>query len=74
MVELSGYCPPSPRSLTGAFSRLSFDFVLIGRTPRSAAYRPLQILFLVRASNQALVPARVRDRKAEWFGPTLCVR
>jgi hypothetical protein len=74
MVELSGYCPPSPRSLTDAFSRLSFEFFLIERTPRSAAYRSLQILDLARASNQARVPARVFDRRAEWFGPTLCVR
>jgi hypothetical protein len=74
MVELSGYRPPSPRSLTGAFSRLSFEFVLIERTPRSVAYRSLQILDLARTSNHASVPARVYDRKAEWFGPTLCVR
>lgn len=74
MVELSGYCPPSPRSPTDAFSRLSFGFVLIERTPQSAAYRSLQILFLARPSNHASVPARVCDRSAEWFGPTLCVR
>ena len=65
MVELSGYCPPSPRSLTGAFSRLSFEFFLFDRTPRSVAYRSLQILYLTRASNHAIVPARVYDRKAE---------
>jgi len=74
MVELSGYCPPSPRNLTGAFSRLSFEFFLFDRTPRSVAYRSLQILYLARASNHAIVPARICDRKAEWFGPTLCVR
>jgi len=74
LVELSGYCPPSPSSLTGAFSRLSLEFVLIERTPRSVAYRSLQILVLARASNHARVPARVDDRKAEWFGPTLRVR
>ena len=74
MVELSGYRPPSPGRLTGAFFRLSFDFVLFGRTPRSEAYRSLQILDLARASNHAPVPARVDDRKAEWFGPTLRVR
>jgi len=74
LVELSGYCPPSPESLTGAFSRLSFEFSLIARTPQSGAYRALQILYLVRASNHALAPARVIDRKAERFGPTLCVR
>ena len=74
LVELSGYCPPSPRNLTGAFSRLSLGFVLVERTPRSAAYRSLQILYLARASNHALAPARVCDRSAEWFGPTLCVR
>ena len=74
LVELSGYRPPSPGRLTGAFSRLSFGFVLIERTPRSAAYRSLQILCLARASNHARVPARVCDRRAEWFGPTLRVR
>jgi hypothetical protein len=74
MVELSGYRPPSPRNLTGAFSRLSLEFVLIERTPRSVAYRSLQILSLARASNRALTPARVCDRSAEWFGPTLRVR
>lgn len=74
VVELSGYRPPSPRCLTGAFSRLSFGFVLIERTPRNAAYRSLQILNLARASNRARVPARICDRSAEWFGPTLCVR
>jgi hypothetical protein len=57
MVELSGYCPPSPRRLTGAFSRLSFEFLLIERTPRSVAYRSLQILDLARASNHASVPS-----------------
>jgi hypothetical protein len=74
MVELSGYCPPSPSNLTGAFSRLSFGFVLIERTPRSVAYRSLQILSFARPSNQSSVPARVCDRKAEWFGPTLRIR
>ena len=28
LVELSGNCPPSPKSLAGIFSRLSFDFSL----------------------------------------------
>ncbi len=74
MVELSGCCPPSPRRSTGAFSRLSLEFFLIERTPRGTAYRSLQILFLARPSDHARVPARVCDRKAEWFGPTLCVR
>jgi hypothetical protein len=37
MVELSGYCPPSPGRLTGAFYRLSFGFFLFDRTPQSAA-------------------------------------
>ncbi len=74
MVELSGYRPPSPGRLTGAFSRLSFGFDLIERTPRSVAYRSLQILNLARASDRARVPARVYDRSAEWFGPTLRVR
>ena len=74
LVELSGYCPPSPRRLPGAFYRLSFSFFLFDRTPRSVAYRSLQILYLVRASNHAHEPARVYDRKAEWFGPTLRVR
>ena len=74
MVELSGYRPPSPGRLTGAFSRLSLDFILFARTPRSVAYRALQILYLARPSNRAFVPARLCDRRAEWFGPTLCVR
>jgi len=74
LVELSGCCPPSPESLTGAFSRLSFEFSLIARTPQSGAYRALQILHLVRASDRARVPARVCGRNAERFGPTLRVR
>ena len=74
LVELSGYCPPSPKSLTGAFSRLSFEFYLFRRTPQSGAYRRPQILYLVRASNHAIVPARVFGRIAERLGPTLCVR
>ena len=74
LVELSGYCPPSPKSLTGAFSKLSFDFDLLGRTSQSGTYRTQQILNLVHRSNHAVVPARVYGRKAERFGPTLCVR
>ncbi len=74
LVELSGCCPPSPSGLTGAFSRLSFGFVLIERTPRNVAYRSLQILVLARTSNHAHVPARIDDRRAERFGPTLRVR
>ena len=74
LVELSGYCPPSPKSLTGAFSKLSFDFDLLGRTSQSGTYRTQQILDLVRASNHARVPARFCGRSAERFGPTLCVR
>jgi hypothetical protein len=74
LVELSGYCPPSPKSLPGAFSKLSFDFDLFARTSRSGTYRALQILDLVRPSNHANVPARVYGRSAEWFGPTLRVR
>jgi hypothetical protein len=74
MVELSGYCPPSPKSLTGAFSKLSLDFDLFVRTSQSGTYPTRQILDLVRASNHARVPARVDDRSAEWFGPTLRVR
>ena len=74
LVELSGCCPPSPSGLTGAFSRLSFDFSLIARTPQSGACRALQILFLVRASDRAHVPARVFGRNAERLGPTLRVR
>jgi hypothetical protein len=74
LVELSGYCPPSPKSLTGAFSKLSFDFDLLGRTSQSGTYRTQQILYLVRASNHARVPARVYGRSAERFGPTLRVR
>ncbi len=31
MVELSGNCPPSPKSRTDTFSRLSFDFSLRDR-------------------------------------------
>ena len=49
MVELSGYCPPSPKSRTNAFSRLSFEFNLLERTPRSRAYHSQQILCLARA-------------------------
>jgi hypothetical protein len=74
MVELSGCCPPSPSNLTGAFSRLSLEFFLIERTPRGAAYRSLQILVLARAPDHAPVPARVCDRSAKRFGPTLRVR
>ena len=74
LVELSGYCPPSPKSLTDAFSRLSFDFDLLFRTSQSGTYRLQQILYLVRPSNHANVPARIYGRKAERFGPTLCVR
>ena len=59
LVELSGCCPPSPKSLTGAFSRLSFDFDLIDRTPQSGAYRSPQIRFLARVSDQERVPARL---------------
>jgi hypothetical protein len=61
-------------SLTGAFSRLSSDFSLIARTPQSGACRALQILYLVRASDHARVPARVFGRNAERLGPTLRVR
>jgi len=68
LVELSGYCPPSPKSLTGAFSRLSFEFFLFRRTPQSGAYRRPQILCLVRASNHAIVPARIYGRRAERIG------
>ena len=39
-----GTAPRVQDDLTGAFSRLSFGFVLIERTPQSAAYRSLQIL------------------------------
>ena len=74
MVELSGYCPPSPKSLTGAFSKLSFDFDLLARTSQSGTYRTQQILCLARRSDQAVAPARIFGRKAERFGPTLCVR
>jgi hypothetical protein len=74
LVELSGYCPPSPKSLPGAFSKLSLDFGLLARTSRSGTYRAQQILDLVRASDQATAPARVVDRSAERFGPTLRVR
>ena len=74
LVELSGYCPPSPKSLPGAFSKLSFDFGLLARTSQSGTYRAQQILDLVRPSNHASVPARVYDRRAERFGPTLRVR
>ena len=35
LVELSGNRPPSPRSRTSAFSRLSFEFVLSARTSRN---------------------------------------
>lgn len=35
VVELSGNCPPSPKSRTNAFSRLSFDFVLGVRASRN---------------------------------------
>jgi len=74
LVELSGYCPPSPKSLTGAFSKLSFDFDLLAGTSQSGTYPSQQILDLVRPSNHAFAPARVIGRKAEWFGPTLRVR
>ena len=74
LVELSGSCPPSPKSLTGAFSRLSFEFALFERTPQSGAYRSPQILFLARSSNHARAPARIYGRKTEQFGPTLRVR
>ncbi len=74
LVELSGYCPPSPRSLNGAFSRLSFDFSLLERPPQSAVYRSQQIVCLVHASDHSREPARVYGRRAERLGPTLCVR
>lgn len=71
VVELSGYCPPSPKSRTNAFSRLSFEFDLLERTPRSRAYHSQQTLYLAYAPSQSRMPARVHDRKAKWFGPTL---
>jgi hypothetical protein len=71
LVELSGHCPPSPKSLPGAFSKLSFDFYLLTRTSRSGTYRAQQILVLERSSDRASAPARVDDRFAERFGPTL---
>lgn len=48
LVELSGCCPPSPKSRTKAFSRLSFEFCLLERTPQSVDYRSQQTLFLTR--------------------------
>lgn len=68
LVELSGCCPPSPRSPTGAFSRLSSEFVLSGRTPRNRACRSPQILDFARASDRVRSLARVCDRKAERLG------
>jgi len=68
LVELSGYCPPSPKSLVGAFFRLSFDFDLLERTPQSTAYRSQQILNLARTSNHAYVPARIYGGSPKWLG------
>ena len=74
LVELSGCCPPSPKSPTNAFSRLSFEFDLLERTSRSRTYRSQQTLCLGRAVSRSRVPARVIDRKTKRFGPTLRVR
>ncbi len=38
LVELSGNCPPSPKSRTAAFSRLSFEFVLDRRASRNRTH------------------------------------
>ena len=45
VVELSGYCPPSPKSRTNAFSRLSLDIALLERPPRSRDDRSQQIRY-----------------------------
>ena len=73
LVELSGYCPPSPKSLTGAFSRLGFEFYFFdGRLKAGLIVDCRSFISYERRITRTYQPEF--GRIAERLGPTLCVR
>ena len=59
LVELSGNRPPSPKRRTNAFSRLSFDFVLIRRASRNQNSAESSSCCLGRLPERSPRPSRI---------------